>query len=308
MKQADIRNLSLGEILYFCKMVEYNSVTKTAEYFHLTQSAISKKLNSLENQLEIQLFVRSGKKFKLTPAGKYFYEQWKTLPDKISSDIQMGYILQEGYQNSLIVGALDSVRLDAFLQPIIKSFTQKYPDIYIQLESGAVPDIRQQLISGEVDVAFSILYDFENKNYDEIEWKLLGESPHYVCMLPENPLASKEALQVEDLKHSHFISIAPHILPEYTEMLQQLCSFYGFRPNITKIVMSAISLSLNLTEADEIYICDKYFREFNNPNFCFRPLRDTKSGYVAAWHRNESKRTVMAFITELIENYSKVEY
>ena len=84
MQNADVRNISLGELLYFVKVLEYGSFTRAAEYFHLTQSTLSKKISSLERQTGVQLFIREkNKRLRPTPAGRHLYEQWRDLPRRI---------------------------------------------------------------------------------------------------------------------------------------------------------------------------------------------------------------------------------
>ena len=53
MQNIDIRGISMGDLLCFVKAVECRSFTRAAEYFHLTQSTVSKKVASLEQQLDL---------------------------------------------------------------------------------------------------------------------------------------------------------------------------------------------------------------------------------------------------------------
>ena len=57
MHNVDIRNVSLGQMLYFVKVAEYKNITKAAQFFNIGQPTLSKKLKSLEMQLDLQLFI-----------------------------------------------------------------------------------------------------------------------------------------------------------------------------------------------------------------------------------------------------------
>ena len=65
------------QMRYFIAVVETNSFFKAGEICHISQSAISQQIKALENELQVQLLERNGRKFTVTPAGQYFYEQAK---------------------------------------------------------------------------------------------------------------------------------------------------------------------------------------------------------------------------------------
>ena len=98
MHNVDVRNVSLGQIMYFIKVAESMNISETAEFFHLTQPVLSKKIASLERQLDLQLFIRTNRIAALTPAGKYLYEKWKHIVSHIEEEIQQALILRLGVQ------------------------------------------------------------------------------------------------------------------------------------------------------------------------------------------------------------------
>ncbi len=296
MHNVDVRNVSLGQILYFIKVAETMNISKAAEYFHLTQPVLSKKMASLEKQLDLQLFIRTNRLVSLTPAGKYLYEKWKDMVSQVEEDIQQAHVLQTGRSKSLVIACMDSFRPETFLVPLIESFRAAHPDIHLRIESDAAHDIRSLLQNNEADIIFSIQYDFENRDMDQITCRFFGETPHCACMKRSNPLAKKEHLTMDDLKLSDFICISPQVLPEYVHMLHELCAPYGFVPNITNYVTSANSLTLNIYSDQEIFICDKYYADGNSRDHVLIPICDTASHIVAAWRKDNPKKYLTDFI------------
>ena len=161
------------------------------------------------------------------------------------------------------------------------------------------------LLHSEADVIFSIFYDFEEKEMEQIEWKLFGKTPHCACMKKTNPLAQKKELTMEDLKRSDFICISPQYLPEYTRMIHSLCEPYGFAPNITNYVSSANSLTLNIRTDRDVFICDKYYSDLNDKEHCRIPIRGTQSGIVMAWRKDNYKPYLDEFIQEVLLLFDK---
>lgn len=306
MQSADVRNISLGEILYFVKAIEYGSLTRAAEYFHLTQPTLSKKIASLEAQTGLQLFIREpNKRLRPTPAGRHLYEQWKGLPAFLEGSLQEARVLQTGYEKTLVVAMMDSFRPEAFVLPAVRRFLEEYPDLRLRIESNSAQQIRQMLLQGNVDVAFSILYDFERREEEReyLEWRLFGTCPHCACMLRSNPLSERSSLRLEELRQARFVCISPQELPEYLEMVRRLCSAGGFRPNVSKYVSSASSLTLNITEPDEIFICDRYYRDQGDERMCYVPLEKTSSGFVLAWRRSGGNPYRKSFVDHCIRMF-----
>lgn len=301
MHNVDIRNISLGQIQYFVKVAEYGNITKAAEYFNLSQPTLSKKLKSMEAQLDLQLFLRGNNEIQLTPAGQFLYEKWQKNVKQLEEEVQYAHVLQQGKTKSIVVAILDSFRPKAFLLPVMDSFLEKYPDISLRIESDAAQDIRRMLIQKEADVVFSVYYDFEQKEMEQISWRLLGRTSHCACMRKDNPLASRESISVFELKQSNFISISPQYLPEYTNMIQDLCRPFGFSPNITNYVSSANSLTLNLQSDRDVFICDKYYADLNGADHVIVPIENTQSGFVMAWQRDSHKDYIQKFISEVFQ-------
>ena len=297
MQNADVRNISLGELLYFVKVLEYGSFTRAAEYFHLTQPTLSKKISSLERQTGVQLFIReNNKRLRPTPAGRHLYEQWRDLPRRIECSVQEAHVLQTGYTKTLTVAVMDSFRPEAFVMPAVDRFLSQHPDVQLRIESNSAQQVRQMPLQGNANVAFSIQYDFAERSREHIEWSLYGKCPHCACMLKSNPLAERKLLRVDELKRSRFVCISPQELPEYTDMVDRLCAAHGFHPNVSKYVSSASSLTLNITEDDEIFICDQYYRDQGDGRFCYVPLEGTSSGFVLAWRKESANPYQKLFI------------
>jgi DNA-binding transcriptional LysR family regulator len=148
MHNIDIRNISLGQIQYFLKIVECNSFTKAASYFRLTQPTISKSIAAMELMLGIMLFIREKNGIRLTPAGRYLYEKWRNIASLVEATVEEAHVIQKGYNRNLSIGGLDSHRPEIFMLPIVESFQEKYQNISISVDTGMAQDIRKMLIDG----------------------------------------------------------------------------------------------------------------------------------------------------------------
>lgn len=63
------------QIKYFLTTAQYLNITKAAQKLYISQPALSKQLHTIEDELGMELFIKSGKKMQLSPAGKVLYEE-----------------------------------------------------------------------------------------------------------------------------------------------------------------------------------------------------------------------------------------
>lgn len=299
MNSYENTNISLVQMRYFIEVVECNSFTKASQHLHTSQSTISKNIIALEQMLGIQLFIREKKRLHLTDAGHYLYKQWKESVAQIQGSIEECHVLKNGYANSLTIGGLDSHKPGTLLLPAIKSFREQHSDINIRVDNCPAQDIVKKLINGDFDIVLTVLYDIENLGTIEFSYEIIEECPHSACFLKTNPLHAKETLTFSDLEHSNFISISPLYTPSYEHMLRKLCKQHNFKPQITRHTTNSNSLIYNLIDDNDVFICDKFYRDFSSEYICSKPLENTNSGVVVAWRNDNSKQAIQDFLKVL---------
>lgn len=307
MSKKEMIKINTLQMHYFLEVARNGSFTNTARQLYSTQSTISKMIMSLEEALGITLFIRSHKRLILTEAGRHLYDRWEFLLSEIEHSIEECRVLQGGYSNMLSIGVLDSHNPEVFALPQIRIFTKQNPQTHISIQSCPVQEIRQLLLSRNLDLAFTVLYDVEQLKIDELDYIVINECPHNVGMLSTNPLAQKEYLEISDLKDSSFVSISPLYTPSYNGMIDDLCEAEGFLPHYVRYTNSATSLPYNLISDRDIFICDRNYKGYQNPSFGifqFRPLIHTVSGIVAVWAKDNPKPELKQFIEQIQRNPS----
>jgi hypothetical protein len=146
-----------------------------------------------------------------------------------------------------------------------------------------------------------VLYDTVYFEEDQVNCHPLCEIPLEACMLKTNPLSEKDILEISDLRRSSLIAISPLQLPSYTEMLKALCEPYGFSPNFSCYTSNANTLTLNLISSNDIFVCDRFYRDYGNSHLCFKPIADTKSGVSMCWRKDNPKEELKLFVEEVLK-------
>lgn len=302
MDRREIPRINTLQIHYFLEVVESGGFTNAAKHLYATQSTLSKNILSLEEQLGVKLFTRSHKRLILTAAGDHLYRKWKALLFEMDHSLEESRALQGGYIHMLMIGILDSHDPEKFAMQSIKELKKKKPETAVVIQTSSSQEARQQVLSGSLDIAFTVLYDIEQISIDELDKLEIATCPHNVCMLNTNPLAKKEYLEISDLKDSGFVSVSPLYTPSYNGMIVDLCAREGFRPDFVCYTNNAVALPYNLYSDNDIFICDKYFRGYvqsSDSALQFRPIVKTKSGITAIWRKQNSNPALKEYINIL---------
>lgn len=137
----------------FYHLAKNPNTTKVAEELLLTQPAISKSIRELEKELGITLFNRAKGRMQLSEAGQYLFETTEVFIQK-EREINFEMNKMRGtFEGTLHIGA--STTLSQYILPeVLARFKTRYPQIAITLLSGNTAQIEQEIVAGNLHIAF----------------------------------------------------------------------------------------------------------------------------------------------------------
>ncbi len=143
--------LTLKELEFFLSLCEYESVSKTANEFSVTQSAVSLAIKSLEEKLGEKVFDRVGKKLVLNERGRYFKEIVKShfLALKDSQNI----FAKNRLSGKLKVMASKTISNYFLAEPIYK-FLLSYSEAKVEKRTENSRLIVEAILNGKTDIGF----------------------------------------------------------------------------------------------------------------------------------------------------------
>lgn len=141
----DIKNL-----ITFKTIVETGSFTAAAEKLNYTQSTITVQINQLEQELQVKLFEKIGRRMVITSAGEKFIPYVNNVITAIDKLQYFNKELNE-CEGELHIGVAETY-LCYKLPAILKRFTEKAPKSKLYIHSMNCYEIRNQLINGVLDI------------------------------------------------------------------------------------------------------------------------------------------------------------
>ena len=184
------------QMRYFIAVVETNSFFEAGEVCHISQSAISQQIKALEDELQVQLLERHGRKFTITPAGRYFYENAKKQVQALDSTVREVRRIASGEYQRLRVGVLNgfSARI---IQKTVQDFTGSHPHVRLSLTTGTHEELFHPVNEGSLDMVINDQWRALSEQYVNEE---LMEHPLFALLRQDDPLAATGRATMEDLQ------------------------------------------------------------------------------------------------------------
>ncbi len=148
--------MKLQQLRYIYEVSKHDlNVSATAETLFTSQPGISKQIRLLEDELGIQIFVRSGKHLtNITPPGRLILTIAKQILNQAGQIQTIAKEFSNHKEGKLSIATTNTqARYD--LPEIIDSFNQQYPKVALQMHQGSPSQIADFAIKGEVDFAIA---------------------------------------------------------------------------------------------------------------------------------------------------------
>jgi LysR family transcriptional regulator, transcription activator of glutamate synthase operon len=222
-----VRTLELRQLRYFVEVAEREHISEAAEHLHVAQSAISRQIANLEEELGTPLFERIGRNVKLTPIGKTFLEHTITALKAIDFAAKQVEEFLDPAKGTIKIGFPTS--LASYVLPtVISAFKKEYPDVSFHLRQGTYKFLIEAVKNRDLNLAF--LGPLPLKDEAINTTILFSENIH--ALLPANHrLAKNEQINLIDLRNENFV-----LFPEgyiLHKVAVEACKSAGFVPAIT---------------------------------------------------------------------------
>ncbi len=190
-------NINIELLKTFYVVAKNENISKASEELLVSQSAVSKTIKNIENQLDCKLFVRSKKGVKLTREGEILYKTTNKIINILDNDLKK--IVKTKTINILVGKVLTENVLVSYLN----EFRKKYPYVRINFSCSNIDGVLNKIKTGEADIAIGYYIDNLGDNYEQR--KIFKElHPVFVCNGSYTNLINKE-IDIKKLENYPFI-------------------------------------------------------------------------------------------------------
>lgn len=220
--------MTLQQINYFLILAKELHFWKTAEKIFISQSSLSRQIQSLEEELGVVLFERDKRNVKLTTAGKFLQEQWTVKLKEFDQIHRQAKKIEEGEFGIVSITYPGSISYK-FLPNFLEVLNSNLPDLKLELTEPTDENHEKLLLDYRTDIAFSR----DQLKNPSIESLKLYSEPICLAVPKDHWFVQQKSRDISELKNEKFLISGLHHTTFFGSLLRELFIKYGFEPNTT---------------------------------------------------------------------------
>lgn len=217
--------MDFHHLKYFVEVADQKSFSKAARNLHISQSAISRTIKALEDELGVVLFMRNAKAVELTDGGTIFLTHAKRVVfmfEHLKVDFENEFKLEQG---SILIGLPPITDAPIFAQ-LLGEFKKAYPQIELELYEHGSKKVEISVQEGLIDIGIICT----KPHSKEFESFFLTSDPLQVILPKDNPLAREKEISLEQLAEESFVLYRDDF--NLHDEIIKSCKYAGFQPKI----------------------------------------------------------------------------
>ena len=191
--------VEIDQLRYFLRVAELGSFTKAAEDLLMSQPALSRSIQKLEQELGQPVFHRKPRSLELTDAGVFLEGRARQLIQLLEDT--RAEIMDDGESGRLRVGAIPTVA-PYLLPEFLQSFSKEFPNATVSVLEAPTERLLKSCSQGDIDLAVMAL-----PIPTGLESQTLFEEELFLVLSKAHPLTEKKKISLQDLEPERFIML-----------------------------------------------------------------------------------------------------
>ena len=212
-----------AQVEAFLEIARQGNLSRAAEALHVSQPALTARLQALETELGQALFVRGRRGMTLTDAGRAFQPYAERAVIALDEGATLVRDLGAGGAGELVLGAAPAV--SAYVLPgLLVRFTARHPRVRLVVRTGHTEEILQMALRREIDLGL-----VRELRHRDIESRPLYEDELVLVARVDHPFARRRRVAVDEVADTRLILFDR--TSSYYELTNALFRSAGVRPD-----------------------------------------------------------------------------
>ncbi|MCU1278272.1 MAG: LysR family regulatory protein CidR [bacterium] len=291
--------MELRHLRYFVAVAEEEHVGRAARRLHVSASPLSRQIQQLANEIGVELFVREGRRIRLTDAGKALLEQARDLLTGIDRAVAIVQAASRGEVGRLRIGFVESARFAQLIPHVVRRFRCGHPNVAIDLLPMRSHEQWMALDAGRIDAALNYNVGNEPSGF---KVEPLWVERVMVVVPREHPLVRRRRIFARDLAGEPMIWTSRDHAPYYSDLVRAALQERGIEPNVVvETPSNATRMSLVASGAGIAFTVPASTTGFHD--IVARPVADIRIEVtsVIAWRgRDAASRMLRSLVRDVL--------
>ncbi|MBO1520757.1 LysR substrate-binding domain-containing protein [Oceanisphaera pacifica] len=234
--------MELRHLRYFIVAAEELNLTRAAEKLFIAQPPLTRQIKQLEDELEVQLFIRKARGLELTESGRFFLKKAHAILSQLNATIKATREVEQNSKTVFSIGFVPSVFYAEL--PLIVRRLRRNKRLEIVLHDLKAQEQNEALKSGKIDIGFGRI-EIEDP---DIEQEILFNEP-LVAVLPEEHTLVNQQPTIQQLADFPLITFPSGSRPNFSDIILALFHRQGLKVQVTQQV-DDLQTALSLVASD----------------------------------------------------------
>ena len=288
----------LPQLRVFLVALEEGSLNRAATRLRMSQSALSRQMQALENEIGGALLERTTTGVRPTDAGHALANSIAPVLTTYETAIAEARRLARGQRDLIRIGYLGSAA-QTFLDPALSALRHSHPEVKVKLLDLSPGEQIAALRKGEIDLA--VTGQEGGFASSEFYTRKLATLPVIAVMPDDHPLAKRKKIQLKELRNERFLGAPEEDLPGRDRWIVQLCRRAGFRPNFVQKADSVSEAFSMINSEGVVGLLPAYLKTFPASGVARVELFDEKAtwDFLIVWQRGKASGSMRALLDAL---------
>jgi LysR family hydrogen peroxide-inducible transcriptional activator len=214
-------NMELDQLRYFLQIAERQSFSRAAEDLAISQPALSRSIQKLEEELGQPVFERKTRSVSLTDAGVLLQGRAQQVLSILENT--KAEITDDGRSGRLRIGAIPTIA-PYFLPDVLRTFSREFPGVTLIVQELTTAALIHSCTQGEIDLAILAL----PMPVKHLKVEALFDEELLLVLPPDHELVAKKSIQLNDVEPFPFVLLdEAHCL---SDNIVSFCRQRSFQP------------------------------------------------------------------------------
>ncbi|NMG73493.1 LysR family transcriptional regulator [Aromatoleum diolicum] len=187
----------------FVVIAELGGFSKAAEHLHVTQTALTRRVQKLESYLGLRLLDRTTRYVELTAVGREFLPQAKAIVGEMTLAVGRMKDMSKHARGSFTLACVPTMASHV-LPAVIRRYAEAHPGNRVRLIDTSAFEVRDAVLHGQAEIGIGIPTD---RHPDLIETLLLEEPLMFFCR-EEHPLSKMKSVTWSDMRETELVVVS----------------------------------------------------------------------------------------------------
>jgi DNA-binding transcriptional LysR family regulator len=292
--------MDLKTLRCFVAAAEEEHFGRAAEQVHLSQPALSRQIQRLEDEMEVRLFDRSGKGVSLTHAGRVFVGYAESTLREAERGEAAARRAADGLEGMLDISFVSPAVYSNVVPALVSRFRKKAPEVKLTLhELSSVPQ-SEALEAGQIDIGFL----HPPVPGPDIDFQTVFRQRFIAVVPEEHTLAGASAIRPDRLAGEPFVIFTRERGSGLFDRIIAVCKQHGFSPRIGQYANQMQTIVSLVATGIGVAIVPHSIQRIGREGVSYCELTgvDDQALLSAAWNRSNQNPALGSFLDVLTDH------